>query len=385
MTNEHTLLNGRYRLINRIGAGGMSVVYKAQDLALGRLVAVKILHESLTGDPAFLDRFRQEAQAAASLSHPNVVTVHDVGHDGDKHYIVMELVEGDDLKAIIRHWAPLPLERAINLAIQIARGVGYAHRAGFVHCDVKPQNVLVTKDGRAMVADFGIARVISEATMGRSDLAWGTPHYFAPEQAAGQTATPASDVYSVGVILFEMLTGRLPFEADTPTALALKHLRDEPPLVTDYNPSIPLPVAKIIRKVMAKEPAARYRTADQLARILESYRAESGQNTAAMAAVPTRPAGITPTRPAPVTPSTPLPQPIPVPAPQWDAEDEDEELDDFGVDWAAIFLGAIALLLILGLIPLWVFVYQAYVQPPTSPGVLPIILFAIRSIFGIIS
>ena len=382
MADEHALLNNRYRLINRIGAGGMSVVYKAQDLALGRLVAVKILHESLTGDESFLERFQKEAQAAASLSHPNVVTVHDVGHDGDRHYIVMELVDGDDLKTIIRQSAPLPLDRALNLAIQISRGVGYAHRAGFVHCDVKPQNVLVTKDGRALVADFGIARVISEATMGRQDLAWGTPHYFSPEQAAGQSATPASDVYAVGVILFELLSGRLPFEAESPTALALKHLRDEPPWVTEFNPSVPLPVAKIIRKVMAKEPAARYRTADQLARILESFRAESNQNTMAVAAGLTRPAASADGVVTPITPSTPTP--VPVQAPEWDVDDEELAEEDIGVDWMSIFLGAIALLLILGLIPLWVFVYQAYVQNSPSTEVLPVLLFARHAIFGII-
>jgi len=376
MTSENTVLNGRYRLIKRIGAGGMSVVYKAQDLALGRLVAIKTLHEGLTGDPAFLKRFRREAKAAASLSHPNVVTVHDVGQDNNTHYIVMELIEGDDLKNVIRSWAPLPLKQTLDLAIQICEGVGYAHRAGFVHCDVKPQNVLVTKDGRAMVADFGIARVISEATMSRGDLAWGTPHYFSPEQAAGEPATPASDVYAIGVILFEMLTGRLPFEAENATALALKHLRDDAPWVTDLNPNIPVPIAKIVRKVMAKEPSARYRTANQLSRILQAYRSESTQMTSA--------APVTPAVAVPSATPQPTPRPTPIAPPV--ALAPSQALDDLGPDWIAIFMGAAAILAILGLIPLWVMVYRAYQRPtPLPPEIMPIVIFTTRLVFGIIN
>ena len=370
MASERVMLNGRYRLISRIGVGGMSVVYKAQDVALGRLVAIKILHESLTGDPQFVENFRREAQAAASLSHPNVVTVHDVGQDGSRHYIVMELVEGEDLKTTMRHWAPLPLANALDLAIQICKGVGYAHRAGFVHCDVKPQNVLVTKDGRAMVVDFGIARVISEATITRGDASWGTPHYFSPEQAAGQSATPASDVYAIGIVLYEMLTGRLPFQADSPAALALKHLTEEPPPITDLNPQVPLQVAQIIHKVLSKEPAARYRTADQLGSILQNYRIESEQATSVESVSPGVPAldhGKPADRPDPASRREASPFASPVVA-------------DADPDWAAVFLGAVALLAILGLIPLWILVYQAYLRPALPPPALPIILLAIRSI-----
>ncbi len=385
MAEENILLNNRYRLIERIGAGGMSVVYKAQDIALGRLVAVKILHDGLTGDPAFLERFRKEARAAASLSHPNVVTVHDVGVDADRHYIVMELIEGDDLKAIIRRQAPMPLEKALDLTVQICQGVGYAHRAGFVHCDVKPQNVLVTRGGRAMVADFGIARVISEATMSRGDLNWGTPHYFSPEQAAGDPATPASDVYAIGVILFELLTGRLPFEAEAAAALALMHIQDAPPLVTDLRPSVPTPVGKIVQKILAKEPSARYRTADQLGRILKTYSDESDQATSPL---PTRRVQEKPVPAAPVVHSTPSPQPTyarPVPESSDSSWQADEEAYyDPGPDWLAIFLGAIALLAILGLVPLWAFVYKAYSKPAPLPEIVPLVLFAIRAISGMI-
>jgi serine/threonine-protein kinase len=379
MPNENTILNGRYRLISRVGAGGMSVVYRAQDLALGRLVAVKILHPSLTGDPQFLERFQHEAQAAASLSHPNIVMVHDVGQDGDRHYIVMELVAGDDLKTVIRHWAPLPLEKALSLAIQICDGVGYAHRAGFVHCDVKPQNVLVTKEGRAKVADFGIARAISEATMSRSDLAWGTPHYFSPEQAAGESATPSSDVYAIGVILFEMLTSRLPFEAESATALALKHLQDDPPWVTDWNPSVPLPIAKIVDKVLSKEPASRYRTANQLGQILDAFRVSGNEVTGAVPVpteFPTHPTAL-PAAAAELAYTTRRPT-------EAVYLEEEEPYEAEGVDWMAIFLGAIALLAILGLIPLWVYVYRVYQQPSVVPDALPILLYTIGATSGII-
>lgn len=386
MGEESRILNSRYRLIDRIGAGGMSVVYQAQDLALGRLVAIKVLHDSLTGDASFLERFRKEARAAASLSHPNVVTVHDVGQDGDRHYIVMELVEGDDLKSVIRRWAPLPLDKALDLTVQICNGVGYAHRAGFVHCDVKPQNVLVTSGGRAMVADFGIARVISEATMSRGDKSWGTPQYFAPEQAAGESATPASDVYAIGVMLFEMLTGRLPFEAEAPAALALKHIREDPPLVTDLRPSLPAQVAKIIQKVMAKEPAARYRTAEQLGRILETYRRDSAQSTRAVPDLPVEtsartqsPQGSSAPRPVTPQPSRPVLAPMTHEFPSYI-----DEAADSGPDWLAIFLGAVAMLAILGLIPLWAFVYRAWSQPAPLPEIVPVVLFAFRPFFGII-
>jgi len=379
--DQPAVLNNRYKLIARLGAGGMANVWKAQDLALGRLVAVKILHDALTGDPEFLHRFDREAHAAANLTHPNVVTVHDVGQDHETHYIVMEYVDGEDLKTLIRREAPMPVERALDLAIQICAGIGYAHRAGFVHCDVKPQNVLITADGRVKVADFGIARALSSATLyTQTDMVWGSPHYFSPEQAAGEPPTPASDVYSIGVVLFEMLTGRTPFDADNPTALALMHLRDTPPLATQFNPQVPVALEQIITKLLAKEPAARYRTADQLARILESYSRQGHQSTQAQPPLPlpapaqSQPAMDPPqaARPAtgPVTPARPAPRPAPI-VPQYRADQatpvpavaqvvpaetyDEEELytEPAGVDWLGIMLALVALLAVLGLIPLW--------------------------------
>ncbi|MBN1565883.1 MAG: protein kinase [Anaerolineae bacterium] len=273
------LLNGRYRLVNQRGSGGMAVIYQATDLALGRTVAVKILRPSLTGDPEFLKRFRQEARNVANLSHPNIVTVHDVGQDGNTHYIVMEYIDGEDLKRLIRAAAPFSIDRTLSIAIKICAGVGYAHRAGLVHADVKPQNVLVTESDNVKVTDFGIAQALAGTKpRERQRVVWGSPHYFSPEQAQGEPPTPASDVYAIGIVLFEMLTGRLPFVGTDQQELALAHIRETPPNASDINPNVPVHLDRILQKVMSKEPASRYRTADQLGRILISYRRQ-GQLT----------------------------------------------------------------------------------------------------------
>jgi serine/threonine-protein kinase len=251
----------------------MAVIYKATDLALGRTVAVKILRPSLTNDPEFLKRFRQEARNVANLSHPNIVTVHDVGQDGNTHYIVMEYVDGEDLKRLIRAEAPFSVDRALSFTIKICAGVGYAHRAGLVHADVKPQNVLVTDSDNVKVTDFGIAQALSSTQpRERQRVVWGSPHYFSPEQAQGEPPTPASDVYAIGIVAFEMLTGRLPFVGADQQELAMAHIRESPPNASDFNPNIPAHLDRILQKVLSKEPASRYRTADQLGRILITYR-----------------------------------------------------------------------------------------------------------------
>lgn len=372
MDTDTTILNNRYKLLQRSGTGGMASVYKGQDLMLGRLVAIKVLHESLTGNAEFLRRFQQEAYAAANLSHPNIVTVHDIGQDSHYYYIVMEYVQGQTLKELIRHQMnttgqPLNIERALDLAIQICAGVGYAHRANLVHCDVKSQNVLVTRDNRVKVADFGIARAISQSIPGDDYLVWGTPQYFSPEQAAGENATPASDVYAIGVILFEMLTGRLPFEAGTHTALAMKHMRETPPLVTDFNPAVPMQIERVIAKVLSKEPAGRYRTADQFGRILTTYRDSSLEDTGPVGNA--RPKenqeeNIAERR-------TEYYQPEERTSPRQESLQEmptlypqpvhfaDPPLE--GTDWGAIILSVLAIISLLGLIPLWYLVYLKYV------------------------
>ena len=200
----------------------MAHVYKDEDIVLRRLVAIKVLRDDLSDESNLVEQFLREARAVAHLSHPNVVAVHDVGSDWKRHYMVLEHVAGDDLKYHIRLDAPFSLERALDYAIQICAGVGHAHRHGLVHCDIKPQNILVTPDGQVKVADFGISRLLNATQpIESSATLFGTPHYFSPEQAQGSPGTPASDVYSIGVLLFEMLTGRLPFDATTPSCSAI--------------------------------------------------------------------------------------------------------------------------------------------------------------------
>ena len=277
--SSETLLNNRYRLVSQLASGGMAVVYKAIDQSLGRTVAIKILRPSLTVDPIFVARFQNEARSIANLAHPNIVTVHDVGSQGPTHYIVMELVDGSDLKNMIRARGALPLDKMLKFGIEICAGLGFAHRAGIVHADVKPQNVLLTKNEIVKITDFGIAQAWSDTQpQQRESVVWGSPHYFAPEQAQGEKPTAAADVYSIGIVLFEMLTGRLPYIGTNQQELALAHIRNPVPLASDVNPNVPKELAEIVRKVMDKEPNNRYRTADQLGQILIAYkeRYESG-------------------------------------------------------------------------------------------------------------
>lgn len=310
MTNE-TVLNGRYRLVAQQGSGGMAVIYKAIDQALGRTVAVKILRPSLTNDPAFLARFRNEARSVANLAHPNIVTVHDVGSDGPTHYIVMEFIEGQDLKRIIKGDGGIVIERALQLGIQICAGIGFAHRAGLVHADVKPQNILVTRDDVVKVTDFGIAQALSDVHPGeRQSVVWGSPHYFAPEQAKGEKPSPAADVYSIGIVMFEMLTGRLPYAGANQQELALAHIRDRIPMVTEFNPNVPENLAKIVYKTMSKDPVQRYRMADQLGHILISYRDRGREQPQQVSAPPPQPQSI------PTIQVRPPQQPMIPPAPQ---------------------------------------------------------------------
>ena len=371
MQTDQLVLNNRYKLLQRVGSGGMAAVYKAQDLSLGRLVAVKILHESLTDDAVFLRRFQEEAHAAANLSHPNIVTVHDIGQDNSRSYIVMEFVDGQTLKGMIREVKEksgrgLSIPQTVDLAIQICAGIGYAHRAGLVHCDVKPQNVLITRDNRVKVADFGIARAVNQSEHS-SSMMWGTPHYFAPEQAAGQAATPASDVYAIGIIIFEMLTGRLPFESDTLAGLVLKHLHESPPLISQINATVPPQLEQIINKVLSKEPVGRYRTAGQLEQILRAYQESGRQETGVFMAENPPPAEQkTEIYQRPVDPPT---VPVMHPAgthPQQNSSPQPTRRvvqparQENVVDWTAITLGLITLTSLLGLILVWYFAYRAW-------------------------
>jgi eukaryotic-like serine/threonine-protein kinase len=307
-----TLLNDRYRLIEQIGEGGMATVYRALDLRLGRIVAVKVLHSHYAGDDPFLQRFQQEAEFAASLgAHPNVVAIYDIGQDGTTRYIVMELVEGRSLKELIRERAPFSVVEAFAIGRQVASALDFAHKRGLVHRDVKPQNIMVTPEGMAKVTDFGIARSVSASQLTRTGMVIGTVHYFSPEQAQGKPAGPPSDIYSLGIILYEMLTGHLPFDADTPIGIAMQHLHSEPPSPWDYNPDLPARAVITVLRALEKDPERRYRDAAELAAALGEVPPRDAVGTTTVvpivdSAVPQQTATFRVEEPAPAT--APLPR-----------------------------------------------------------------------------
>lgn len=363
-----TLLGNRYQLQQTLGSGGMAMVYKARDLMLERPVAVKILRQDFSTDPDFRERFRQEARSAANLSHPNIVTVHDFGLDQGKLYIVMEYVPGTDLKTMIKQTGKFRIEEAIALIVQACAGIGYAHRAGLVHCDVKPHNMLVTPDMRLKVTDFGIARALSSIHPDeKHEVVWGSPQYFSPEQAAGAAPSPASDVYSLGVILFEMLTGRLPFSTDDPTRLAQMHRDAPPPMPHRLNPEITPPLEQIMLKVLAKEPSARYRTAEQLGRILTSFsQPEESYSPSYVASGASMPTIVQPPVDISNSPSlTPNSKPVkmdtdPVQVPR-------ASIFPGHIDWITVGLGLLAAISAGGLIPFWLYVYLTLITPRPLP------------------
>ncbi len=276
------LLNGRYQLISPVGGGGMALVYKARDNVLGRIVAVKVLREQYASDAQFVARFKREAQAAANLAHPNIVNVYDVGQDGDVYYIIMEYVAGASLKELINSSAPFPVDKGANIAAQILAGLEYAHRSGLIHRDIKPQNVLITPEGGVKVTDFGIAKSVSDLGLTEAGLALGTAHYFSPEQAKGERVVPQSDIYAVGVTLYEMLTGRLPFESDSAVGLAYKHISEEPPSPRAANPSVPPRLEAIVHKALSKEPTERFSSAAEMEKALRALVAGGLQATMAV-------------------------------------------------------------------------------------------------------
>ncbi|MBQ9365170.1 MAG: Stk1 family PASTA domain-containing Ser/Thr kinase [Schwartzia sp.] len=269
---ERGVLGNRYEILEHVGGGGMADVYKAHDLTLDRIVAVKILHAQLASDANFLYRFQQEAQAAARLSHPNIVSIYDVGEDKGVHYIIMEYVAGETLKDMIEREGNLQVEDALRIAREIASALSHAHMNNLVHCDIKPHNILVMPDGRVKVADFGIARAITSSTMTYNGNVVGSVHYFSPEQAKGTQITPKSDVYSLGVVLYEMLTGRLPFTGETTVSVALKHLQEEPSAPREIKPEIPPIVEAIVIKAMAKDPVERFTSSEMIEDIRQAER-----------------------------------------------------------------------------------------------------------------
>ncbi|EJP32194.1 putative serine/threonine-protein kinase PrkC [Selenomonas sp. FOBRC9] len=251
------VLDGRYALEMPIGSGGMADVYRAKDQLLERTVAVKILHRQYENDTEFIARFQREAKAAARITHPNIVNVYDVGVAEGRHYIVMEYVPGRTLKERIKEEAALPVPEALRIAGQIASALAQAHADQLVHCDIKPHNILVMPDGTVKVADFGIARAVTESTMTYNDSVMGSVHYFSPEQASGTTITPKSDVYSLGIVLYEMLTGHVPFDGNTAVSIARRHLDEEPQPLHAILPGIPPVVDALVMRMMAKDPAQR--------------------------------------------------------------------------------------------------------------------------------
>jgi formylglycine-generating enzyme required for sulfatase activity len=266
---------GKYQILEEIGHGGMGAVYRGYDTALQRQVAVKVLAPHLAQERDFVERFLREARTAAGLKHPNIVTIHDVGEQDDKYYIVMELLEGETLAKIVARRSPLPLVEVVSIASQIASALDHAHGHGLIHRDIKPSNVIVEKEGHTTLTDFGIVRAVEGTRITSTGAALGTPAYMSPEQGQGNAVDTRSDIYSLGAVLFEMLTGRVPYKAETAIAIILKHITDPVPKPTEFNPAIPEPVERVTLKALAKDPADRFQSARQMMEALRKAVAEA--------------------------------------------------------------------------------------------------------------
>ena len=260
-----TTLSDRYELGERIAAGAMGSVYEARDTRLGRPVAVKLLKDHLADDATFIERFRREARAAAALTHPNIAHVFDFGIDGRHHYLVMELVEGRDLAQVLREDGPIEPARAADISAKIAGALAHAHEGGVIHRDVKPANVILGPDDRVKVTDFGIARAAGESTLTATGSVMGTAQYISPEQASGRPAGPTSDIYSLGIVLFEMLTGAVPFTGESALSIAMRHINDEVPRPSSLQPAVPEELDAVVAKACAKDPTVRFASATELA------------------------------------------------------------------------------------------------------------------------
>jgi beta-lactam-binding protein with PASTA domain/tRNA A-37 threonylcarbamoyl transferase component Bud32 len=288
--DTETVVDGRYRVLHRVGSGGMAEVYCAQDLQLGRKVALKVLYRRFAEDQEFVERFRREASSAAGLQHQHVVSVYDRGEYDGTYYIAMEYLDGRSLKTIIREEAPLAPDRAIDLTIQVLRAARFAHRRGIIHRDFKPQNVIVDAEGRAKVTDFGIARA-GASDMTQTGSIMGTAQYLSPEQAQGESVSAASDLYSIGIILYEMLTGRVPFEGESAVTIALKQVNEAPVPPSAYNGAVSPALEAVVLRALEKHPALRFQDADEFIGALEDARgaATTAQLTAPAYAAPAGP------------------------------------------------------------------------------------------------
>ena len=359
------IFNDRYQLIKKIGEGGLAEVYQAQDMSLERMVAVKVLRPEYIRDPSFLVNFHREAQNAAKLSDSYIVAVYDFGQDKGRPYIVMEWIPGSDLRTLISQRGAVPVDQAIDFTIQICSAVGAAHRAGIVHGDLKPGNILITPSKQAKVTDFGLARALGESAMDEGEVVWGTPAYFAPEQASGARVLPATDVYALGIILYEMLTGRVPFVGSDDQEVARKQLYEAHIPIDRINPAIPEPIARIVDAAMAKNPNERFLTADHLREALIMYK-QGGLNQQRLSAGGQAPVASRTDSPGQRSRySSAAPPPPPPPA----APDNFISAAQAArrrrprrsrVDIIMLLLGVLVIIAILGLIPLAVAIYRVY-------------------------
>jgi len=339
-----TVIDERYRVLERVGSGGMADVYCAEDTRLGRTIAIKVLHERFSQDREFVERFRREASAAAGLQHPNIVGIYDRGDSDGAYYIAMEFVEGETLKDVIRREAPMDPGRTISIVKEILAATRFAHKRGVIHRDLKPQNVMIEADDHIKVADFGIARA-SGSDITEVGAIMGTAQYLSPEQAHGQPVTAASDLYSIGVVMFEMLTGRAPFEAESPVAVALKHVNQPAPSPREFVPAVPPELEAIVLKALAKDPERRYPDAESMMRDLEVAQSRLGANlvdtesTAVFAPVPVPiPTPVVAPPPDALPPPMEPPPPVtgPPPAPPGERDDRRRMLFLLGLVAAAL-------------------------------------------------
>jgi len=340
ITTSFPIVNNRYQILKTITSGGMSMIYVAQDLLLERKVALKILKKDLSEDYAFRNKFRSEARASANLNHINIITTYDFGFDGNRLFIVMELIDGGDLKKWITERDHIDIGASLKLLIQAAQGLSYAHNAKLVHCDVKPQNMLITREGIVKISDFGVARAMESISRDeKHDIVWGSPYYISPEQTRGEPPTPASDVYSLGVITYELLAGKLPFEADNPADLLVLHRNQKPIPPKDINSDIPDVLNHLILKSLAKDPADRFENAEtfllELQKIHPPYFSLSASEGST---------AVNKSKNEKLTS-------------HFNQNQNHYTKNNFLINWQTILLTLIALIAVGGLIPFWIYVF----------------------------
>ena len=328
ITAKFPIINDRYKILNTIGSGGTSTVYEAHDIILDRPVAIKMLNLELASDPELSEKFKSEAKASAKLAHPNIVRTYDYGYQNGRFYIVLELVDGSNFKKEMTNVSNTK-NQLVTWIKQACSGLSYAHENGLIHCDIKPQNLLIGKDRILRITDFGISRLLGDASGESSSEVWGSPYYMAPEVVAGKAITPAVDIYAMGVILYEIFTGSLPFSGKDAFELVKKHQSEKIPLPSQINPSVTKQVENIILKCLAKKPELRFKTADELLQSIEKI--EIDLNKSKQLAEEIEDASYN--------------------QPPSSRETEKQ------IDWLTVFLGIVALLTIGGLIPFWIFIY----------------------------